>query len=94
MGLLAECRDLQGHVVPSNIVDPTLDRNYIFIKNFFDEVLSVFPERFIHLGGDEVVAWLDCWRSNPKIKDFMEKKGMGENVTALENYYYGKYVIF
>lgn len=88
LGLLAECRDLQGQLVPSNIIDPTLDRNYIFIKNFFDEVLSVFPERFIHLGGDEVVAWIECWKSNPKIAEFMQRKGL--NTTGLENYYYGK----
>jgi hexosaminidase len=54
LGLLAECKDAQGHTIPSNLIDPTLDRNYIFLKNFFDEILSVFPERFIHLGGDEV----------------------------------------
>ncbi|KAI6191492.1 Beta-N-acetylhexosaminidase [Aphelenchoides bicaudatus] len=90
LGLLAECKDQMGHVVPSNLIDPSFDNNYKFLKSFFDEILSVFPERFIHLGGDEVSFWLECWKGNPKIRDFMERKGMGDNFTQLEDYHYGK----
>lgn len=90
LGLLAECRDEQGRIVPSNIIDPSQERNYMFVKHFFDEVVSVFPERFIHLGGDEVSAWLSCWLSNPKIMDFMQQHGFTGNTTLLENYYYSK----
>ncbi|KAI6243964.1 Beta-hexosaminidase [Aphelenchoides fujianensis] len=90
LGLLAECRDGQGHVIPSNIIDPSLDRNFAFLKNFFNEILSVFPDKFIHLGGDEVDAWLECWRSNPKIRDFMQQKMFGDNTTLLEDFYFDK----
>ncbi|KAI6205588.1 hypothetical protein M3Y94_00809200 [Aphelenchoides besseyi] len=90
LGLLAECRDATGHIIPSNIIDPSLDRNFVFLKNFFNEILTLFPERLIHLGGDEVGAWKSCWLSNPKIMDFMHKKGFGNNTTLLENYYYSK----
>lgn len=67
LGLLAECRDHTGHIIPSNIIDPSLDRNFAFMKSFFNEVLSVFPDKFIHLGGDEIDAWTSCWLSNPKV---------------------------
>ncbi|CAD5228340.1 unnamed protein product [Bursaphelenchus okinawaensis] len=90
LGLLTECHDTNGHSVMSNIIDPTLERNYAFLRNFYDEILSVFPEKFIHLGGDEVGFWKSCWLTNPKIRDFMLHKGFDENTTMLENYYYDR----
>lgn len=90
LGLLTECHDENGHQDISNIIDPTLERNYAFLRNFYDEILSVFPEKFIHLGGDEVGFWKNCWLSNPKVRDFMLHKGFDENTTMLENYYYDR----
>lgn len=60
--LLAECKDSQGKKVVQALIDPTKESNYLFLKNFFDEVFQIFPENFIHLGGDEVKYWIQqCW---------------------------------
>lgn len=40
-------------------VNPALPSTYKFIERLFKEVSSVFPDSYIHLGGDEVD--LSCW---------------------------------
>lgn len=47
-------------------VNPILDSTYEFMANFFGEVASVFPDDYLHLGGDELSY--DCWANNTDIK--------------------------
>lgn len=68
-------------------LDPSADNVYTFIKEFFEEIISVFPENYVHLGGDEV--GFECWESNPKITQFMKDNNMVSYV-ALESYYIQK----
>eukprot|EP00064_Thunnus_orientalis_P000369 superscaffoldBa00000018_g369 len=66
-------------------VNPALPSTYQFMERLFKEVSSVFPDSYIHLGGDEVDV--SCWRSNPYVRAFMEKMGFGEDFTKLEAFY-------
>jgi len=88
-GLLTECYDSRGQkngfMGPMN---PTKKRVYAFIEAFFEEVTQVFPDKYLHLGGDEVD--FNCWRSNPNITSFMKKWNLGSDYHRLEAIYIKK----
>ncbi|GAB6029724.1 hypothetical protein CHUAL_005444 [Chamberlinius hualienensis] len=84
--LLTECyntttNETNGKYGP---IDPSLPSTYTFLTDFFTEVSFVFPEPYLHFGGDEVD--FSCWESNPLITNFMKQM----NITTyrqLESYY-------
>lgn len=43
-------------------INPILNSTYNFLSQFFKEVSMVFPDHFVHLGGDEVE--FTCWYDN------------------------------
>lgn len=66
-------------------VNPILNTTYDFMTQFFKEISAVFPDAYIHLGGDEVD--FTCWKSNPDIQKFMEQQQFGEDYSKLESFY-------
>uniref|UniRef100_A0A8C2F130 Beta-hexosaminidase n=1 Tax=Cyprinus carpio TaxID=7962 RepID=A0A8C2F130_CYPCA len=66
-------------------VNPILNSSYDFMTQFFKEISTVFPDAYIHLGGDEVD--FRCWESNPDIQKFMAQQGFGTDYSKLESFY-------
>jgi hexosaminidase len=66
-------------------INPILDGTYDFLTTFFAEITKVFPDTYLHLGGDELS--FDCWESNPDIQAFMQQHNWGSNYSLLETYY-------
>ncbi|VDN30617.1 unnamed protein product, partial [Dibothriocephalus latus] len=66
-------------------VDPSRNSTYDFMRALFNEVTSMFPENYLHLGGDEVD--FACWQSNPNVTTFMEQMKFGQDYKKLESYY-------
>uniref|UniRef100_A0A452TNJ8 Beta-hexosaminidase subunit beta n=1 Tax=Ursus maritimus TaxID=29073 RepID=A0A452TNJ8_URSMA len=69
-------------------INPILNSTYCFLSQFFKEVSTVFPDQFVHLGGDEVE--FTCWESNPEVIAFMKKKGFGRDFQRLQSFYIQK----
>ena len=52
--------------------DPTSEKTYAFLSDVLDEVVSMFPGKIIHIGGDEV-RYDKQWKGVPEIEAFMKK---------------------
>ncbi|XP_064524658.1 beta-hexosaminidase subunit alpha [Pseudopipra pipra] len=84
-GLLTPCYVVQEPSGTYGPINPILNSTYEFVTSLFREVSSVFPDFFLHLGGDEVD--FTCWRSNPKIRAFMKEMDFGDDYKKLESLY-------
>ncbi|XP_018592380.1 beta-hexosaminidase subunit beta isoform X2 [Scleropages formosus] len=88
MDLLTSCYSGENPTGSFGPVNPILNSTYDFMAKFFKEVSLVFPDTYIHLGGDEVD--FTCWKSNPDIQAFMQEHGFDKDFKKLESYYIQK----
>jgi len=52
-------------------MDPTRESTYQFLDAFIGEMAALFPDRFLHIGGDEVTG--KQWKNSARIRAFMRK---------------------
>jgi hexosaminidase len=71
-----------GIMLPA--LDPTRDETYKLLDGFFAEMSALFPDSFVHIGGDENEG--RQWTSNEKIQAFMKAQGIKDN-HALQAYF-------
>jgi hexosaminidase len=64
--------------------DPTNERTYKFLDQFFGEMAKLFPDHFFHVGGDEVNG--KQWDGNPKMQEFIKEHGLKNN-EGLQSYF-------
>lgn len=60
------------------------DSVFTFLQGVIDEVVELFPSRYIHLGGDE--AWKTHWKECPLCQARMQREGL-EDEEALQGYF-------
>ncbi len=65
-------------------MDPTRESTYRFLDSFLEEMTSLFPDEYIHIGGDESNG--KHWRSNPEIERFMQQHNM-KSTNELQTYF-------
>jgi hexosaminidase len=58
-------------------MDPTRDTVYAFLDAFFGEMVTLFPDEFLHIGGDEVNG--KQWNASPAVARFRRERGMNDN---------------
>ncbi len=69
--------------ISTNIFCPT-PATFDFLENVFDEVIPLFPGKYIHIGGDE--APKTKWQESAFCQRLMRQEGL-ENEMALQSYF-------
>jgi len=65
-------------------LDPTREETYRFIDRFLTEMTGIFPDTYLHIGGDETVS--PEWKSDPRILAFMSAHQL-KDPDALQAYF-------
>ena len=65
-------------------LDPTREETYQFIARFLGEMATIFPDPYMHIGGDETPA--PDWKTNPRILAFMKAHHLKDSA-ALQAYF-------
>ena len=65
-------------------LDPTREETYEFIGRFLGEMAAIFPDPYVHIGGDETES--PEWKTDPRIQGFMREHGLKDSA-ALQAYF-------
>ncbi|MCF7797311.1 MAG: family 20 glycosylhydrolase [Lentisphaeria bacterium] len=65
-------------------IDPTRESTYVFMEKFWGEMAALFPDEYMHIGGDENNG--KQWDANPRIQAFMDSMDLADN-HALQRYF-------
>jgi hexosaminidase len=65
-------------------LDPTREEVYKFLDTFLGEMAALFPDAYMHIGGDENEG--KQWNRNPRIQSFMKAKDIKDK-HALQTYF-------
>jgi len=66
------------------VMDPTNEKLYPFLEKLYLEMSSLFPDQYLHIGGDENTG--KDWENTPHIKAFMKARGM-KSTGELQTYF-------
>ncbi|WP_431295026.1 beta-N-acetylhexosaminidase [Pedobacter sp. P26] len=60
------------------------ENTFTFLNNILDEVIAIFPSKYIHIGGDE--APKTYWKESPFCQSLMKEKGLKDE-HELQSYF-------
>ncbi|MDH2913654.1 beta-N-acetylhexosaminidase [Kosakonia sp. HypNH10] len=66
------------------VLDPTKEATYAFAEAMVSELAAIFPDAYLHIGGDEVDD--TQWKNNPQIQQFMRDHQLKDS-HALQAYF-------
>ncbi len=75
-------RSVQGF--PNNALNPAVEETYVFLGKVFDEMVTLFPSKLLHIGGDEVAS--NTWMASPLARKLMAEEGI-EGTFGLQSYF-------
>jgi hexosaminidase len=70
-----------------NTLNPSEEKVYEFLDKVFTEVAQLFPNPYIHVGGDE--CYKGYWKKDPGCQALMKKLGI-RHVEDLQGYFMGR----
>ncbi|HEY0082613.1 MAG TPA: family 20 glycosylhydrolase [Pyrinomonadaceae bacterium] len=68
-------------------MNPTREETYKFLDTFLGEMAALFPDAYMHIGGDEVTG--KHWRLNAQIQAFIAKNNLRDK-HGLQAYFNGR----
>lgn len=71
---------------PEFTFNPGKTETYTYLTNILKEISTLFPSKYIHLGGDEVHFGNESWNTNPDVQKLMKTKKL-DNLVAVESYF-------
>lgn len=74
----------RGFGIFDPVFNPTINKTYFFLGRFFKEMCALFPDHYMHIGGDENNG--KQWNANPEIRAFMKAHKIPDN-RALQVYF-------
>ncbi len=66
-------------------MNPTKESVYVFLEQLYSEIASVFPDQYLHIGGDEVDT--NCWWEYDDVHNMIKAKC---TVEIMHNWYIRK----
>lgn len=66
------------------IMDPTDEAVFEFLSVFLGEMADLFPEKYVHIGGDEIAD--QEWKESVRIQEFMRNKNLSTSL-ELQTYF-------
>ena len=66
------------------VMDPTRESTYKFLDKFIGEMAEIFPDPYMHVGGDENNGVQ--WKENPRIQEFAKKHDL-KDTAAIQTYF-------
>ncbi|HUY82868.1 MAG TPA: family 20 glycosylhydrolase [Acidobacteriaceae bacterium] len=66
------------------VMDPTRQSTYVFLNKFIGEMATIFPDAYMHIGGDENNGVQ--WKNNPRIQRFMKAHNL-HGTKGLQTYF-------
>lgn len=71
---------------PDFTFNPGKPETYIFLTNILKELTTLFPSKYIHIGGDEVSFGNHQWPTLPDVKRLVQKEGL-KDMREVEHYF-------
>lgn len=71
-------------MITENTLNPSDDKVYEFLDKVFTEVAALFPNKYIHIGGDE--AYHGFWEKDAGCQAFMKKNNL-KDTHELQSYF-------
>lgn len=63
---------------PDFTFNPGKEGTYTFLTNILKEVTTLFPSKYIHVGGDEVHFGNEAWHTLPEVQSLMDKSKLND----------------
>lgn len=82
-GVLPESVE-RGWGIKDQTLNPIKESTYKFLDKFFEEMATLFPDEYLHIGGDENNG--KHWDGNEEIQQFMKENDIADN-HALQTYF-------